>query len=110
MKLCEKDDDPVLLVNGAPDTLGVLGAVAAAPGRREALVVSELVGENNELSGEGCVVDRWLIGAIDVRDVYETRFCIFTRCRTAIKSLPTRDYLQTRRPSMAPRTAPLPFR
>jgi hypothetical protein len=65
LKFCGKaDDEPFRLVKGAPVILGVVGAVPAL--RLEGFsgaVESGSEGENEGFKGEGCVVDRWLIGA-----------------------------------------------
>jgi hypothetical protein len=58
---CENDAEPFLLVNGAPPSPGVLGAVAM-PGclreGRSGKVLSEPEAEYDEMRGEGCVADR----------------------------------------------------
>ena len=67
MNVCGNDADPFLRVNGVPPRPGVLGAVAIPDCRREGLsgnVKSEVAGGKEDIRGEGCVDDRWPIGAV----------------------------------------------
>jgi hypothetical protein len=67
LKLCGNDAEPCLLVNGAPLLLGVLGAVVIPVWRLEGKVESVLIGENEDRRrGEGCVEDRWPMGAVKI--------------------------------------------
>jgi hypothetical protein len=65
LKCCGKaDGEPFRFVKGAPDISGVVGAVPAL--RLEGFSGAAESGseeENKGFKGEGCVVDRWLIGA-----------------------------------------------
>jgi hypothetical protein len=68
LKCCGKAEDEVFrLAKGDPKISGVVGAVPALRlGGLSAAAESESKEENEEIKGEGCVVDRWLIGAADV--------------------------------------------
>jgi hypothetical protein len=68
LKLCANDVDieSFRFAKGVPGTPGVLGAVVIPARRLEdssGMLESVPRGEYEDISGEGCVDDRWFIGA-----------------------------------------------